>query len=222
MKRGFMFLTAGIRAAWLLIVFVIFLSGCARYAPVPPPPPKDRILEIRLVTAEPVSPDYYYYIALNTDNDPDVDGPWQYLSGADRAKDWSYYIVLKDGYFSENIIANEEDRDNEPTLFNNTSSRYYYTTVSGTSITVRMLISNFIADNIAIKMNFITSLLPLTPTDEVIEALDYIKPTFFSVTNRDGELINYTNYPAVSDHAVAGDDNKAADIVAWYVRIYEI
>lgn len=206
----------------IALAVVIAAGGCARYAPVPPPPPKDRILEIRLLTEEVVSDDYYYYIVFNTDNDPDIDGPWPYLSGAERAKNWSYYIVLKDGFFSENIIEDEEDRDDEPTIFNSTSSRYYYTTVSGRSITVRMLVNNFIGDNIEIKMNFITSLLPLTPTDEAIQALDYIEPPFFGVINRNNENINYTNYPAVSDYTVDEQEHRAADITEWYIRVYEI
>lgn len=214
-------------AAAAALAFAALAAGCSRYAPVPVPEAKVKILEIVLTTAAPVSNDYYYYIAFDTSDPLTAEGPLEILSGAQRGENWTYYIRLKNREFTEQIIQQQGDIDEEPTVFNHSSLRFFQTIVSGNTITVRLFIAS---NNLSvppfappkpIAFNLITSTLPLTPTDEDIEPLDYLIRPRVSVPTGAGGYTDNTLNALSSSHTVDNPADAAADIISWSVEVYE-
>lgn len=201
-------------------MLLALVPSCARYAPLPPPVPQRKILEITLTTKAAVVPNAYYYIAMDTSGNPASDGPHTTLSGAEAGKNWTYYIRLFNSAFTERFITNFNDVDAVPTPFLQ-STRYYAATVSGTSILVRLYLDKLIAADGVIWFNFITSADPLTGNNVNIQAIDYLTTPSFSINTATDVNISNNTFPAISGHDAA-PGNEAADIIAWTVRIYKI
>ncbi len=73
------------RSFWPLLL----LSACARVNLPEPPPP---ILEITVWFNQQVSSQFFYFIAIEVDDDP-TDGPFPEVSGDNRARNWMHYIL---------------------------------------------------------------------------------------------------------------------------------
>lgn len=208
--------------AFLIVQLVsacVLAASCAKYAPQAPAAPQRRLLEITLTTNADIAPGYYYYIAMDTSGDPATDGPHTTLSGAEVVKNWSYFIVIKDGIFSECCLPGLMDVTKEPTSLS-LSSRFYSAQQAGKNIVVRLYLDQLTATP-TIWFNFITSTAPPTNDPVYLPALDYLtNPSFSVITTGD---INVTNsvFPAISGH-VAPVGSEAADIVSWRVRVYGI
>jgi hypothetical protein len=205
----------------LLVVFSAIFAGCSRFAPTTPQPPKRQIMEITLKTAARVSDNYNYYIAFETANPLSPEGPRPVLSGAERGKNWSYYIRLNNRVFSEKIIANTQSIDEEPMLFNFSSPRYYQASFSSDTIFVALYLDQIDPTDNPISFNFITSELPLTPTTDFIPAIDYLIQPRITFTPFTGINASDSLYPLSSSHQVTAQGYQGADIIHWYVDVYE-
>jgi len=207
----------------LSAVVLLIVSGCARYAPVPPPAPKDKILTITLYTEQDVTDEFYYYIAFDIPSAAGSEGPYPDLSGEDMARNWDYYVLLKDRLFFENVIRDEEDIWDEPTIFGATSDRYYDSYLSGNIIRIRVQLNQIRTGNFNFKLNFITSREPLNPDEEYyVDVIDYLeKNTVFSISSEAGSQAYSAQYPNINTN-VTDPDDLPADIVNWILRIDEI
>jgi len=208
-------------AAFAAAVFLFITARCSRYAPIPPPPPKDKILEIELRTAARVADDVYYYIAIDTRDPLTAEGPLEILSGKQRGENWSYYVRLYKGVFTEKLIVAEGDIDEEPDVFNHSSPRYFQAETIWNRITVRIYVTNLVTTPKPIAVNFITSRRPLSPTEEEIEPLDYLIRPRVSMPTSIASYTDSTLNPLSSSHTVAGEADAGADIVEWSMEVYE-
>ena len=208
-------------SAQIIVAAVLFalplLTSCARYAPVPAVPVQRQLLDITLKTADPISNDIYYYIVMDTSGNTGSDGPSEIMTDTDRMKNWTYYIVLKNGQFSERAIDQPSDRDLLPAYFTGASPNYYSVSAASDTIHVVMYMENLIPDARRIWFNFITSRNAVTDNVQNITAIDYIPRPRFSIQSN---LYNssVTNLTTLLDHPVDAGQPKAADIVSWSVR----
>jgi len=178
-------------------------------------------MEITLTAGANIRSDIYYYIVFETANPLSADGPRPILSGAERGKNWSYYIRLYNGVFTEKVISNINSIDEEPDLFNSNSPRFYQAAYSNNTIYVNVFIDQFASATEPLSFNFITSLQPVTATQEAIPAIDYLGQPRISFTPYTGNNARESNYPQTSSHYVADPDYLAADITHWYLNVYE-
>jgi hypothetical protein len=199
-----------------------FIAGCARYAPVPPVIPKRLMLDITLKTAAAFSSDFYYYIVLDTSGSAASDGPHEELSGENRAKNWSYYIVYHSG-FMESAINTVQDIDLNPSPFNLSSSHYYDASAASDTIRVSLYLDTLITTDRTLRFNFITSRDPInSPDRNDIVPVDYLSPPYFSLaSNRYPWHATSAGYPQISLHTPPGANEKPADIISWTVDIYQ-
>lgn len=199
--------------------------GCARYAPEPAPIPTRRIMEITLVTQEPVSSDFQYYIAMNITTNTSATGPSEQLSGTDRARNWTYYIVYDghDARFKEKVINTSTDIDDIPTFFDESSPKYYSASVSGNRIHIVMYLDALVTSaQSRVWMNFITSRYAIyDPEQDQIDTVDYLYPPYFyflySVVP---QFISDANYAQISSYSPTGQGEAPANIVDWSISIY--
>jgi hypothetical protein len=213
---------AAIFAAAAASVFA-FTHGCARYAPVPPAPVLHTMLDINLITRAPLSDDFYYYIAMDASGSATTDGPHETLSGVDRAKNWTYYIVYHQGVFSELQLANQNDADALPTPFDNSSPRFYSATASSNSIHIVMYLDGLAPTARQVWFNFITSSYAINDQTQLnIYPVDYLTPPYFNMlSNRFPWQESSSTESQVSQFTPAGDVNKPADIYLWTSYIYQ-
>lgn len=197
------------------------LAGCARYAPLPPePPPARTLLDIELVTAQPISNDFHYYIVLNAAPGA-TEGPYEVLSGANRAKNWSYYIVYHNGVFEEQLLNSAADADLYPTRFDNTSERYYAAQAAGNTISISMYLDKLVTTRRYVYFNFITSRNAVTDDLEEILPVDYLRPPYFRLDSERYPVIQTNlNNASISTYSPSADADKPADIVSWTTTIY--
>lgn len=206
------------------LAFAAFAAGCARYAPVAPlapaPPPPRTLLKIELDTSQPISNDFYYYIVMNTAVGA-TEGPYEVLSGADRARNWSYYIVYHNGVFEELTLNSPSDADLFPARFDNTSERYDTAQASGSSISVSLFLDKLVTPPRTVYFNFITSRNAITDDLEEIPPVDYLLPPYFQMnTGQVPRTVTSSNFATISTHSPAAEADKPADITSWTARIY--
>jgi hypothetical protein len=211
--------------AALLLGALCAVCGCARYAPEPAPVPVRTIMEITLVTQEPVSPDFQYYIAMNITGSATETGPTEQLSGTDRAKNWTYYIVYdgQDMRFKENFITAPDDIDAIPTFFDESSPRYYSATASGNRIHLVVYLDALASTaKPRVWMNFVTSRYAIhDPEQDQIQAVDYLYPPYFYFQyGIVPQLISDANYAQISSYTPAEQGAAPANIVDWSISIY--
>ena len=203
----------------LLILCVA--AGCARYAPEEVVP-VHTMLDIHLTTAEPISNAFHYYIAMDSSGNTASDGPYEDLSGANRVKNWSYYIVYHYGVFEELLLTTAADADQYPTRFDQSSERYYSASASGNTINVILYLDKLAPTQRNVWFNFITSRYAITADLEDIPPVDYLTPPYFYVDSgrypwRETSFSNTT----ISSYTPALEDDQPADIVSWQVDIYQ-
>lgn len=201
------------------LLLILFVSGCSKYAPTPEVQ-KRKIVEFTINTAANISSNYYYYIAFETNETLSSEGPLPYLYGVERAKNWTYYIRLYNGYFSEKMIASDADKDDDPTLFNSESSRYFQAYYSGSTIHISVYLDKLTTVD-TIAFNIISSEVPLTPTDTYIPALDYFIQPKVTISTTAGAYAYSSLYTLSSSHTVSDTTKKAADITSWTAEVYE-
>lgn len=205
----------------MLALAVSACTGCSRYAPVPAPVVKQKIMEIQVQTAAPVANNFYYYFAFDTSNPLKTEGPLPILSTSERGKNWTYYIRYYNGIFTEKKIEKAGDIDEEPTLFNHTSERFYQTSVSENTILIRMYVDKLTTPPNSVAFNFITSEQPIMPASEDIPAIDYFYQPRVSISTLTGIYIDNTLQVLSSNHIVNDEKYFPADIISWHVDIYE-
>ncbi len=206
-----------------IVSLALTLTGCSRYAPVPSPVITSKILELSLTTAAPVdTANFYYYIVFDTSGDTTSAGPYPNLYGTERARNWDYYIRLHDNLFTEKIITTQTDADATPSLFDNNSTRCYSVSASGSNITLQIRLDEIpdVASQ-SIRLNFITSTQPVTPTDIPITATDYLYSPAFAFSPIVGIIADSSQYAAVSSHTVSDAAYNPADITSWTLRVTE-
>jgi hypothetical protein len=203
-----------------LIILFIALSGCSRYAPTTPVPPKIRTMDIVLTTAAPVSDNIYYYIVFDTSNPLSEQGPLANLSGVERGKNWSYYIRLYNREFTEQVITTPQSIDDQPVLFDFHSPRYYDAYFSSDTIRVRLNLDSITPSNNPIAFNFITSDAPLNPST-VVDVLDYLIQPRVSFTPLVGSNTYDAQFPISSSNAVSDQRYLSADIISWSIDVYD-
>jgi hypothetical protein len=202
---------------------IAIAHGCARYAPVPPTATLRTMLDITLITKQNITSDFYYYIALDATGSTTSDGPHENLSGADRAKNWSYYIVCKNGEFNELLLTRPQDADLVPTPFDASSTRYYSATASGNTINIVMYLDTIAPTTRNVWFNFITSRYEINNQEqENIIPVDYLTPPYFKMaTNRYPWQESSSTQSQVSAYTPAADANKPGDIYLWIAKIYQ-
>ena len=205
----------------LFLILIAAVSGCSRYAPTTVVPPKIRTMEINLQTAAPMANNYYYYIVLDTSNPLSDLGPLQNLSGVDRGKNWSYYILLYNGNLYENLITTPQDIDNQPTAFNTYSTRFYQAIISGDTIDLIINLDTITLTGNPISFNFITSNTPLSPNTNNVIALDYLLQPRIAFTPLPGYSVDDSTNQSVSSHTVVNQSDLPADIIHWKVDVYD-
>ncbi len=207
--------------AFLFALTAAACAGCSRYAPVPVPVPKYKVMEVQVRTAANVSNDFYYYFAFDTSNPMSSEGPLPVLSTTERGKNWTYYIRYHNGLFTEKIIANAGDIDEEPVLFNLTSERFYQAYVSGNTIFIRLYVDKLTTPPYPVAFNFITSEQPIMPSTDEIPAIDYFYQPRVSISTLTGSYMDNTLQSLSSNHSLEHERYFPADIISWYVDIYE-
>jgi hypothetical protein len=219
-ERGFMsFKNNSISVLFSVCIFLAASAGCSRYAPTTPTPPKRTILEITLKTAAPVADNFYYYIAFDTSNPLSPEGPLPILSGAERGKNWTYYIRLYNGAFTEKVVNISHPIDDDPVPFDFNSPRHFQASFSNNTIYVSLYLDKLATGTVPLSFNFITSELPVTPTQDPIPAIDYLnqpKIIFTPGISADDSL-----YPLQSGHSVSDQYYLPADITHWYIDTYD-
>jgi hypothetical protein len=221
MKKAIGTATEILRAAAVLAFVALAAAGCSRYAPVPVAATKDKILEIIFRTAAPASGDYYYYLAFDTSDPLSAEGPLEILYDGQLGENWTYYIRLKSGAFTEQVISQPQDIYAEPHIFNHSSPRFFQTDVSGNTVRVRLYISNLVTPPKPIAFNFITSTLPLTPTQDEIDPIDFFIRPRVSISTATGSYTDSTLNNLSSSHTVDNTADNAADIIYWSAEVYE-
>jgi len=204
----------------LLIFFIAAGSGCSRYAPTTVAQPKINTMDITLKTAAPIADNFYYYIVFDTSNPLSEQGPLPNLSGAERGKNWSYYILLYNRVFSEKIITTPQSIDDQPVLFDFNSPRYYQANFSSDTIHLLLNLDPITTSGSPVAINFITSDTPLTPTMDYIPALDYLVEPRVAFTPLSGYIITDAMFQSSSNHTVSDRRYLPADIIHWTVEIY--
>jgi hypothetical protein len=207
-----------------ILAMSLLAAGCSRYAPTAVVQ-KDKILEIVLTTSAPVAYGYYYYIAFDTKNPLTDEGPRAILYDGQRGENWSYYIRLHNGVFTESSLDNSGkiEIDETPIVFNYSSDRYYQANVSGNTITLRLYAANIPGVTVPhpIAVNFITSNDPLSSDIEEIVPLDYLVQPRVSISTSVGSYIDESTFPLSSSHTVDDPADIAADITSWSMQVYE-
>jgi hypothetical protein len=188
---------------------------------VPQQPAKRKIITFNISAAEQFSSNFFYYLVLDTSNPPSVEGPLPILSGPERAKNWSYYIRLYNGEFTEKTISSDTDKDQLPLPFNAVSLRYFQAVVTGATLILSFYLDQLPAPAGSFSFNIITSEQPLTPTDQNIPAIDYFIQPKVTVSTATGANANSTLYNLSSSHTVSDARLKPADVTAWSVEVYE-
>jgi hypothetical protein len=211
--------SAKITAALSLVLSCLFISACARYAPVPQAPTKS-VLDITLTFNDRISNDFYYYIVLDASGNPSSDGPHEELSSVNRLKNWSYYIVLDHGYFYELPMTGPIDGDTLPAVFNNSSPRDDTATFASDTIHLSINLDPLAPTPRKIWMNFITSQYPIYANRNDIIPIDYLTPPYFSINSTDinNPVTSFTNQN-ISGHVPSGQGFQAADLIYWRAAI---
>jgi hypothetical protein len=227
MKKTIGTATEILRVAAVLAFVALAAAGCSRYAPVPVPTPKDKILEINFTTAAPISDNYYYYLAFDTSDPLSAEGPLEILYDGQLGKNWTYYIRLNSGSFAEQIITQPQDIYAEPIFFNHSSPRFFETIINGSAVRIRL----FLASNglnlppfsppKPIAFNFITSASPLAPTDVEIIPIDFFIRPRVSISTATGSNTNSILNNLSSSHTADNPADAAADIISWTAEVYE-
>ncbi|MEW5945710.1 MAG: hypothetical protein AB1742_05890 [bacterium] len=216
--------------ACLAAVSAALYAGCARYAPAPPVPqppilPEKTVLGIHLETRENITPDFYYYAALELikqGEQDDATGPRPLLSGEDRARDWDYYIRVHAGVITELIIDEPADLDSEPEPFAQ-STRYRSASIGGKTIDLELVLDELSAPVPGtIWLNFVTSRAPLSSTEAVVEVIDNLRTPYLDInTALLGVPISGATNPNVDTLPLPDDrqEDFPADIASWSVRL---
>lgn len=207
----------------VIIAAVFVAHGCARYAPVPAPPQLRTMLDVTLITRQNLSNDFYYYIVLDASGNVASDGPHENLTGADRAKNWSYYIMYHAGSFNELILTKPQDADLVPTPLDPSSPRYYSASAASNYISISMYLDTIAPTPRNVWFNFITSAYEINdPTREIINPIDYLTPPYFKMRNDHVPTQESSGtQPQISAFTPVGDANKPADIYLWTTKIYQ-